>query len=315
MTRRTTGKRPRAAVVRDALDTVSLASLLAQNTGLLIQGDSLAVLRLMPSESVHLIYIDPPFNTGKTRRLQSISLGAGNKTRRGFKGREYAYEVRSDISYSDNMPIEEYLEFLGVRLQEARRVLARTGSIYLHLDYHSVYHAKPMMDEIFGAENFLNEIIWAYDYGGRPRDRWPSKHDNILWYAKSSRWTFNADAVERIAYMAPGLVGAEKASRGKLPTDTWWITIVPTGSRERTGYPTQKPEKLLQRIIQASSSPGDVVLDFFAGSGTTGVVAERLGRKWIMADNNPEAIRIIETRLAQNFGGLMPARYQRICLE
>lgn len=309
-----TRTRDRRFKCRDATAIVSFATLLSENAGVVVEGDSLQALELMPADSVHLIYIDPPFNTGKSRRLQSIALGTGNKTRRGFKGREYAYQVRSDIAYSDSMSREEYLQFLGARLREAHRVLKSTGSIYLHLDYHSVHHAKLLMDDVFGEEQFLNEIIWAYDYGGRPHDRWPPKHDNILWYAKSSRWTFNADAVERIPYMAPGLVGEKKATRGKLPTDTWWMTIVPTSSPERTGYPTQKPEKLLERIIQASSSAGDLVLDFFAGSGTTGIVAERLGRKWILVDNNPEAISTIERRLAANFGGLMPARYQRITL-
>jgi site-specific DNA-methyltransferase (adenine-specific) len=171
------------------------------------------------------------------------------------------------------------------------------------------------MDEVFGEERFLNEIIWAYDYGGRPRDRWPPKHDNILWYANSDRWTFNADAVERIPYMAPDLVGEEKAKKGKLPTDTWWLTIVPTNSKERTGYPTQKPEKLLERIIAASSSPADVVLDFFGGSGTAGVVAQKLGRKWILIDNNPEAVRITRERMEGVSGGLAPVRYRFLSLE
>jgi len=171
------------------------------------------------------------------------------------------------------------------------------------------------MDEVFGVERFLNEIIWAYDYGGRPRNRWPAKHDNILWYAKSDAWTFNAEAVERMPYMAPGLVGPEKAARGKLPTDVWWMTIVPTNSKERTGYPTQKPEKLLRRIIQASSRPGEVVLDFFAGSGTTGVVAEELGRKWILVDDNPEALRITRERLDTRFGELVGIQYQRLVLD
>lgn len=189
------------------------------------------------------------------------------------------------------------LGFLDLRLREAHRVLKRNGSIYLHLDFRAVHYARLILDDIFGAERFLNEIIWAYDYGGRHRGRWPRKHDNILWYSKSDTWKFNRDDIDRIPYMASGLVTAEKAERGKLPTDVWWMTIVPTNSRERTGYPTQKPEKLLERIIRASSDPGDVVLDFFAGSGTAGVVAKRLGRSYVLIDSNLEAVEIARQRL------------------
>lgn len=154
-----------------------------------------------------------------------------------------------------------------------------------------------MLDEIFGRECFLNEIIWAYDYGGRPKNRWPPKHDNILFYAKEpGKHIFNVDGIERIPYMAPSLVGDEKAALGKLPTDVWWHTIVPTNSREKTGYPTQKPLGILRRIIQASSRPNDIVLDFFAGSGTTGVAALELGRRFILVDNNPEAIQVMLKR-------------------
>jgi len=183
-------------------------------------------------------------------------------------------------------------------LEQAYRVLTPSGSLYLHLDFHAVHHARIMLDEIFGPERFLNEIIWAYDYGGRALDKWPRKHDNILWYSKGPEWTFNREAIDRIPYMAPGLVGPEKAARGKLPTDVWWMTIVPTNSRERTGYPTQKPLQLLERIVTASSNPGDLVLDFFAGSGTTGVAAKKLGRRYLLVDNNPDAVEIARRRLA-----------------
>ncbi|MGH9894732.1 MAG: DNA-methyltransferase, partial [bacterium] len=186
---------------------------------------------------------------------------------------------------------------LEERMREAHRILKAHGSLYLHLDFHAVHYARLMLDEIFGPERFLNEIIWAYDYGGRPRDKWPRKHDNILWYAKGDQWVFNRDDIDRLPYMAPGLVGAEKAARGKLPTDVWWMTIVPTNSRERTGYPTQKPEKLLERIIRASSNPGDLIVDFFAGSGTTGVVAKKLGRRYLLVDSSPEAVGIAKDRL------------------
>jgi len=205
--------------------------------------------------------------------------------------------VVSAHQYRDDMALGEYLDFLSVRLAEMHRVLAPHGSLYLHLDFHAVHHARLLLDEIFGAERFLNEIIWAYDYGGRGRDRWPRKHDNILWYAKADHWTFNREAIDRIPYMAPGLVGAEKAARGKLPTDVWWMTIVPTSGRERTGYPTQKPLRLLERIITASSCPGDLVADFFGGSGTTAVAAHRLGRRYLSVDTNPEAHRIASDRL------------------
>lgn len=265
-------------------------------TGVVL-ADNLEVLRGMPDESVDLIYIDPPFGTGQTRRLESIRTGAGERTRTGFAGRTYRYQVRSTHHYRDDMGLEEYLGFLFERLAEMHRVLRRTGSLYLHLDFHAVHHARLLMDELFGEERFLNEIIWAYDYGGRARDKWARKHDNILWYAKSDQWTFNREAVDRIPYMAPGLVGPEKAARGKLPTDVWWMTIVPTNSRERTGYPTQKPLKLIERIVRASSSPGDLVADFFGGSGTTAVAAAMLGRRYLLVDTNPEAIRITKHRL------------------
>lgn len=263
----------------------------------LIESENLSVLRSLPNACVDLIYIDPPFGTGQVRRLQSIVTGTGDKTRTGFGGRTYRWHVRSELTYSDGLTLEEYLDFLGTRLVEAHRVLKPTGSIYVHVDFHAVHHVRLLLDDIFGPERFLNEIIWAYDFGGRARDKWPRKHDNVMWYSKSGSWKFRRDEIERIPYMAPGLVGPEKAARGKLPTDVWWMTIVPTNGRERTAYPTQKPEKLLERVIRASSDPGDLVLDFFAGSGTTGVVAQRLGRRFLLVDNNPEAVRIARARL------------------
>jgi site-specific DNA-methyltransferase (adenine-specific) len=264
-----------------------------------VLASALDVLQRLPDESVDLIYADPPFGTGQTQRLASIRTGTGTKTRRGFGGRSYRYEVTSTHSYRDDMPFDEYLGFLEAHLREARRVLKDDGSLYLHLDFHNAHYARLLLDDVFGEERFLNEIVWAYDYGGRARDRWPRKHDTILWYAKGARWTFNRDDVDRIPYMAPGLAGPEKAARGKLPTDVWWMTIVPTNSRERTGYPTQKPEALLSRIVLASSNPGDLVLDFFCGSGTTGAVAKRLGRRFLLVDDNPAAIEIATRRLAE----------------
>jgi site-specific DNA-methyltransferase (adenine-specific) len=263
-----------------------------------VQGDNLDVLRALPNGCVDLIYIDPPFGTGQTRRLSSIRTGSGTRTRVGFGGRTYRWQTVSVHEYQDGMELDEYLAFLAVRLTEMHRVLAPHGSLYVHLDHHAVHHVRMLLDEIFGPERFLNEIIWAYDYGGRARDRWPRKHDNILWYARSATWVYNREAVDRIPYMAPGLVGPEKAARGKLPTDVWWMTIVPTSGRERTGYPTQKPLRLLERIVQASSNPGDLVADFFGGSGTAAVAAARLGRRHLIVDSNPEAIRIMQERLA-----------------
>lgn len=265
--------------------------------GAVVLDDNLKVLRSLPSDAIDLVYIDPPFGTGRVRRLASIRTGTGSKTRTGFGNRTYTYDVVSARQYRDDMALDEYLAFLEERLVEIHRVLRSTGSLYLHLDFHTVHYARLLLDEVFGPERFLNEIVWAYDYGGRPRDRWPRKHDNILWYTKSDEWTFNIDRIDRIPYMAPGLVGEEKAARGKLPTDTWWMTIVPTNSKERTGYPTQKPLKLLERIVVASSKPGDLVADFFCGTGTTGVAAKRLGRRYLLVDNNPEAIRITHERL------------------
>jgi site-specific DNA-methyltransferase (adenine-specific) len=265
-------------------------------TGLIV-AEALDVVSRLSPESVDLIYIDPPFGTGRVQRLDSIRTGSGAKTRKGFGDRRYRFEVTSSRRYRDDMPFDEYLGFLEDHLREAHRILKPAGSLYLHLDHHAVHHARILLDGIFGPERFLNEIIWAYDFGGRARDRWPRKHDNILWYAKSDAWVFNRDEIERIPYMAPGLVGPEKAARGKLPTDVWWCTIVPTNGRERTGYPTQKPERLLERIVRASSNPGDLVLDFFGGSGTTAVVAKRLGRRYLLVDNNPEAIAISARRL------------------
>ena len=267
-----------------------------------VLGDNRDVLRRMPSGCVDLIYIDPPFASGGVRRLDRIRVGQGERTRTGFGDRTYRWQVVSSHAYRDDMALEDYLDFLGVRLAEMHRVLKPSGSIYVHLDHHAVHHARLLLDDIFGADRFLNEIIWAYDYGGRSRDRWPRKHDNILWYARGDSWTFNAQDVDRIPYMAPGLVGPDKAARGKLPTDVWWMTVVPTSGSERCGYPTQKPLRLLERIVAASSNPGELVADFFAGSGTTGVAAMRLGRRHLLVDDNPAAAEIATARLRDQAG-------------
>ena len=262
--------------------------------------DNIDVLRTLPSESVDLIYIDPPFNTGKVQeRTQLKTVRSENGDRVGFQGHRYESIVVGKKRFADLF--DDYLAFLEPRLVEAHRILAPHGCLYVHLDYREVHYCKVLLDAIFDRACFLNEIIWAYDYGGRPRDRWPPKHDTILLYAKvPGRHVFNVDDIERIPYMAPGLVGPEKAARGKLPTDTWWHTIVPTNGSEKTGYPTQKPLGILRRIIQASSRPGAVVLDFFAGSGTTGIAALELGRRFILVDNSQEALQV----MARRFDGI-----------
>lgn len=263
-------------------------------------GDNLEVLERLEEGSVDLIYIDPPFNTGRAqsaRRLRMEPSDTGSADRIGFQGRAYRTTTGTARAFDDRF--DDYPRFLEPRLRAAHRVLADHGSFYLHIDYREVHYIKVMLDGIFGRGSFLNEIIWAYDYGARPKRRWPAKHDNILFYVKDpARYTFEAEAVERIPYMAPGLVTPEKAARGKLPTDTWWHTIVPTNGRERTGYPTQKPIGILRRIVAASSRPGDLVMDFFAGSGTTGAACLELGRRFLLVDDNPDAIAVMQRRFA-----------------
>ncbi len=261
-------------------------------------GDNLAVLRELPDHCAALIYVDPPFNTGRDRaytRLRTVRDDGGDRT--GFGGHRYATERLATRAYGDQF--EDYLAWLEPRLAEARRVLAADGTLYLHSDPREVHYIKVLMDGLFGRQRFLNEVIWAYDFGGRSKRRWPAKHDNILVYVADPRhYTFNAEAVDRIPYMAPKLAGPAKAARGKLPTDVWWHTIVPTSSAERTGYPTQKPLGILRRVVTASSNPGDLVLDFCAGSGTTGVAAHELGRRFYLVDNNPAALAVMAQRLA-----------------
>lgn len=261
-----------------------------------IYGDNLPVLQTIPDSSIHLIYIDPPFNTGKRQsRKQLRTKRSANGDRVGFQGKRYATTELGSRAFDDSF--DDYLQFLEPRLIEAHRILANDGSFYFHIDYREVHYCKVLLDRIFGRENFLNEIIWAYDYGGRAKDRWPAKHDNILLYVKDNKnYTFNVEDIERIPYMAPGLVGEEKAARGKLPTDTWWHTIVSPTGKEKTGYPTQKPIGVLRRVILASSNPGELVLDFFAGSGTTGAVALELGRRVLLVDDNEEAIAVMKQR-------------------
>ena len=244
----------------------------------IIEADNLDVLYALPDRCVNLVYIDPPFGTGSFQQINSTKF-------------------QIVTGYGDVLTGNEYLSTLESRLEQIHRVLTRDGSMYIHIDFRMSHYIRLMLDGIFGTDRLLNEIVWAYDYGGRPNDRWPKKHDTIFWYTKSSKWVFNKHDIDRIPYMAPGLVGPEKAARGKLPTDTWWMTIVPTNGYERTGYPNQKPVKLLERIIRASSNKGNLVADFYCGSGTTGDAAKRLGRDYLLVDNNPSAIQIARRRL------------------
>jgi site-specific DNA-methyltransferase (adenine-specific) len=250
----------------------------------------------MPSESFQLIYIDPPFNTGREQKRQTNTSKQSETGRLGFQGKRYDQIVGQVLSYDDTFA--DYWAFLEPRLDEAWRLLQQDGTLYLHLDYRESHYAKVLLDALFGRECFLNEIIWAYDYGARSKSRWPAKHDNILVYVKDPKnYYFDSKQVDREPYMAPGLVTKEKAELGKLPTDVWWHTIVSPTGKEKTGYPTQKPEGILRRIITASSKPESKVLDFFAGSGTTGAVAHKLGRSFTLIDANPESITTIKSRL------------------
>jgi site-specific DNA-methyltransferase (adenine-specific) len=264
----------------------------------ILLGDNLDLLPALQDESFQMIYIDPPFNTGKTqtrRTLQTSPDEHGDRT--GFQGRRFKTRELAASSYLDTF--EDYLGFLEPRLQHARRLLNNTGTLYFHIDYREAHYCKLLLDEVFGRDSFLNELIWAYDYGAKPRRRWPAKHDTILVYVRTpGAHYFDADAVEREPYMAPGLVGAEKAARGKRPTDVWFHTIVPTNGREKTGYPTQKPEGVLRRIVSASSRPGGWCLDPFAGSGTLGAVCRGLGRRFVLVDSNPTAHAVMRERLS-----------------
>ncbi len=284
--------------MKDEFVTTALGSALGQ----VVLADNLAVLRDLADESIDLIYVDPPFNTGRRqvlRRIRTVRDEEGDRT--GFQGQRYRTIRVGESGYLDIY--DDYLDFLEPRLREFQRVLKRTGSLYFHVDYREVHYCKVLLDAIFGRDCFLNEVIWAYDYGARTKSKWPPKHDNILVFVKDpEEYYFDAEAVERIPYMAPGLVGPEKAARGKLPTDTWWHTIVPTNGAERTGYPNQKPLGILRRIIQASSPPGGLVADFFAGSGTAGAASYELGRRFLMVDNNPEAVEVMARRFAAMVG-------------
>ena len=264
----------------------------------IILGDNLEVLGDHPDGAFQLIYADPPFNTGRAQQRRTLAtVAAPDGDRNGFGGRRYRTAELARSAYADRF--DDYLGWLAPRLEQMHRVLAPTGTLYFHIDYREAHYCKVFLDELFGRACFLNELIWAYDYGAKPTRRWPAKHDTILVYVKDpGRYLFDAAAVEREPYMAPGLVTAEKAARGKLPTSVWWHTIVSPTGREKTGYPTQKPEGIVRRMVQASTRPGDWCLDPFAGSGTLGAVAAKLGRRYVLIDDNPEAVAVMERRLA-----------------
>ena len=269
---------------------------------LIVAGDNALALERLPEGAFDLIYMDPPFNTGRVQRRDTISVAAdGSGERVGFGGRRYNSTLLRSLAYDDEFA--DYLAFLEPRLARARKLLAPHGTLYFHIDYREAHYCKLLLDELFGREAFLNELIWAYDYGAKPRRRWPAKHDTILVYVRTpGGHHFDADAVEREPYMAPGLVSAEKARRGKRPTDVWFHTIVPTTGREKTGYPTQKPEGVLRRMVAASSRPGGWCLDPFAGSGTLGAVCLELGRRFVLVDSNPVAIEVMRDRLQERSG-------------
>jgi site-specific DNA-methyltransferase (adenine-specific) len=278
----------RAADLRDAV---------ALSDDLLIEGDSADVLARLPAGAFDMIYVDPPFNTGRAQRHERLRMVAdAGGDRAGFAGRRYRSESLGALAFAD--AFDDYLAFLMPRLERARTLLAAHGTLYVHLDPRESHYVKVALDSLFGRACFLNEIVWAYDYGGRPRRRWPPKHDTILVYVRDpGRYHFDDAEVDREPYMAPGLVTPEKRARGKRPSDTWWHTIVPTNGAERTGYPTQKPEGVVRRMVGASSRPGGWCLDFFAGSGTLGAVARALGRRFVLVDSSPDAVAVAARRL------------------
>jgi site-specific DNA-methyltransferase (adenine-specific) len=264
---------------------------------LILHGDNLPLMADLPDGAFRMVYADPPFNTGKaqTRATMRVTPDAGGD-RTGFGGRRYRTELLDRSSYRDSF--DDYLGFLEPRLREIHRLLDAEGTLYLHLDQREAHYVKLLLDEVFGRDSFLNELVWAYDYGAKPKRRWPAKHDTILVYVRDpGRYLFDSETVEREPYMAPGLVTAEKAARGKLPTDVWWHTIVSPTGREKTGYPTQKPVGIVRRMLQASTRAGDRVLDPFAGSGTLGAAAAELGRRYVLIDESAEAVAVMERRL------------------
>jgi site-specific DNA-methyltransferase (adenine-specific) len=291
----------RGGTVRGTVRIQAASDPIVLDEDLVVAGDNAGVLGQLPPGFFDLIYMDPPFNTGRAQSRHTLSVEAtpdGSGDRVGFGGRSYRSTLLRSLSYDD--AFGDYLGFLAPRLERARELLAPHGTLYFHIDYREAHYCKLLLDEVFGRDAFLNELIWSYDYGAKPRRRWPAKHDTILVYVRTpGAHFFDADGVEREPYMAPGLVSAEKAARGKRPTDVWFHTIVPTNGREKTGYPTQKPEGVLRRIVAASSRPGGWCLDPFAGSGTLGAVCQGLGRRFVLVDHNPVAVDVMRSRLAK----------------
>jgi site-specific DNA-methyltransferase (adenine-specific) len=269
-------------------------------SGTIHLNDSLTVLQGMPDESVSLVYVDPPFGTQHIQRLRSLSSTQASTGTAGFGGRKYTHVQVSDMAYSD-VHVDYIHDFLAPLLVETKRVLTKNGTLYLHMDWREVHYAKCYLDTLFGRDNLLNCLVWSYNWGGRGRNRFPRKHDDILVYVKDPKnYVFNWDDIDRIPYGSPELQkDPARAARGQVPTDVWCMQIIGTGSRERTGYPTQKPIRLVERIIKASSNPGDTVLDFCAGSGTTGVAAHNLGRNFVLIDNNSTAIDVMKKRFGE----------------
>lgn len=263
----------------------------------ILQGDCLDALKQFADRSFQLIYIDPPFNTGHVQsRVKMKTIRDVDGDRIGYNGNRYRTVRLGQSSYDDKF--DDYVGFLEPRLLEAYRVLASNGSLFFHIDCRESHYCKVLLDQIFGRECFKNEIIWAYDYGARSKSRWSAKHDNLFWYTKDPNcYTYRYDDIDRIPYMAPGLVGPEKAAKGKTPTDVWWQTIVSPNGKEKTGYATQKPLAILNRIVKVHSNPGDFVLDFFAGSGTTGEAAMLNGRNAVLVDSNSAAVEVMRKRL------------------
>ncbi len=260
------------------------------------EGDNLEITPAFQDGQFRLIYIDPPFNTGHVqarRLLKTVQDPSGDRI--GYKGQRYRSIAQGAYAYKDTF--DDYAAFIVPRMNEAYRMLAEDGSFFFHIDYRESHYCKILLDEIFGRACFMNEIIWSYDYGARTKKRWSNKHDSIFWYAKNpENYVFNYDAIDRIPYLAPGLVGKEKAARGKTPTDVWWNTIVSPNGKEKTGYPTQKPLKILSRIVNVHSAPGDNLLDFFAGSGSFGEAAIRNNRNAVLVESNAEALTVMRNR-------------------
>lgn len=257
--------------------------------GRIIRADNLTFMARLPGQCCDLIYVDPPFCTGKER-----TRGDGRH------------------KFADHWPggLKAYLDFLQPRLEQMHRILKPAGSLYVHLDWRAVHYVKVLLDDIFGEGQFLNEIIWSYRTGGLSKRWFARKHDTILLYARQAG-KHKFKVLRAGAFRTDGMNFDEqgrpykqtRAGRlyfhpdGPALTDVWEIPFLSTVSLERTGYPTQKPEALLERIIEASSEPGDLVADFFCGSGTTAAVAKRLGRRWLTCDISPEAVRMARKRV------------------